>query len=395
MLGPFVKKTTETSIIILLGRGRGVSDFVFVTLAFFFEACDFGNELALECFAFLIRSLSDLVFEEDFLFSNLGVDRNVDLRNLLLLLKGEMNDWRGFLKSAHGEFVGRFHKANVTNSPHSTQINCEDGLQGVYWMAMSHLRLLSTDFDGTLISHFSDGRCAPDFANVLVEHKKSGGLWAVNTGRGLEHAIEGVGKFQPPVQPDFLLTNEREIFHRTPDGRWVPEHAWNEACYKKHDDLFAQSIDIFDRIRNLTEGHPGINLLEENGKPAGVITSDENLMHEFVAFLESECQSMPTFSYQRNTIYLRFAHSDYDKGTALGELCRILQISPLDVLAAGDHFNDISMLDGRYAAHPCCPSNAIPEVCSIVQAAGGYLASKPAAEGVAEAWHFFYSDRQK
>jgi len=259
---------------------------------------------------------------------------------------------------------------------------------------MSHFRLLSTDFDGTLISHFSDGRCAPDFAAVLVEHKKSGGLWAVNTGRSLWHAIEGVEKFQPPVQPDFLLTNEREIFHRTPDGRWVPEHGWNETCYQRHDDLYARSTHIFDRIRLLAEGHPGINLSEENGQLAGVITSDEQVMHEFVSFLETERLKQPEFSYQRNTIYLRFAHTDYHKGSALGELCRILQISASDVLAAGDHFNDIPMLDGRYAEHPCCPSNAIPEVRAVVKKAGGHLASKPAAEGVAESWHFFQVNRQ-
>jgi hydroxymethylpyrimidine pyrophosphatase-like HAD family hydrolase len=257
---------------------------------------------------------------------------------------------------------------------------------------MSHLRLLSTDFDGTLISHFSDGRCAPDFAAVLSEHKKSGGLWAVNTGRSLWHAIEGVEKFQPPVQPDFLLTNEREIFHRTPDGRWVPEQGWNETCYQRHDDLFVRATPIFDRIRELALEHPGINLAEEKGQLAGVITSDEEVMHEFVSFLETHSREMPEFSYQRNTIYLRFAHIDYHKGSCLGELCRILQISPAEVLAAGDHFNDIPMLDGRYAAHPCCPSNAIPEVRVVVESAGGHLASKPAAEGVAESWHFFHAN---
>lgn len=259
---------------------------------------------------------------------------------------------------------------------------------------MSRIRLLSTDFDGTLISHFSDGRCARDFADVLVEHKKSGGFWAVNTGRSLWHAIEGVEKFQSPVHPDFLLTNEREIFHRTPDGRWVPEHGWNEACYKMHEDLFARSADLFASIRALAEEHPGISLAEENGQMAGVITSDEEVMHEFVLFLEASCREVPNFSYQRNTIYLRFSHSDYHKGSSLGELTRILGLSHGEVLAAGDHFNDIPMLDGRYAAHPCCPSNAIPEVIATVKAAGGHLASKPAAEGVAESWHFFQNNHQ-
>lgn len=260
---------------------------------------------------------------------------------------------------------------------------------------MSHLRLLSTDFDGTLISHFSDGRCVEAFADVLVEHRKSGGLWAINTGRSLWHAIEGVEKFRPPVQPDFLLTNEREIFHRTPDGRWVPEHGWNETCYRRHGDLFAKATTLFDRIRDLAAGHPGISIAEEEGQPAGVITSDEQVMHEFVAFLEESCREVPDFSYQRNTIYLRFSHRDYHKGSALGELCRILQIPHSQVLAAGDHFNDIPMLDGRYAAHPCCPSNAIPEVRAIVSQAAGHLAGKPAAEGVAESWHYFQSCLQQ
>ena len=38
---------------------------------------------------------------------------------------------------------------------------------------------------------------------------------------------------------------------------------------------------------------------------------------------------MPDFSYQRNTIYLRFAHRDYHKGSTLGELCRVLGIKPV------------------------------------------------------------------
>jgi hydroxymethylpyrimidine pyrophosphatase-like HAD family hydrolase len=63
------------------------------------------------------------------------------------------------------------------------------------------------------------------------------------------------------------------------------------------------------------------------------------------------------------------------------------------ILAAGDHFNDLPMLDGRFAAYPCCPSNAIPQVRDTVLAAGGHIASQPAANGVAESWHFFHAER--
>ena len=260
---------------------------------------------------------------------------------------------------------------------------------------MSHLRLLSTDFDGTLIEHFSHGRCTADFADVLRHHKKHGGVWAVNTGRGLVHAIEGVEKFQAPVQPDFLLTNEREIFHRSSDGRWIPETGWNQTCYERHDELFENSQAIFDWLRSHADLRPGISIAEEEGRICGVITSTESEMAEFVDLLEKKIASLPDFSYQRNTIYLRFAHRDYHKGSALGELCRVLGIRHDEVLAAGDHFNDLPMLDGRFAAYPCCPSNAIPEVRKTVLAAGGHIASLPAANGVAESWRFFHTEHNK
>ncbi len=77
---------------------------------------------------------------------------------------------------------------------------------------------------------------------------------------------------------------------------------------------------------------------------------------------------------------------DYlDKGASLGELCRLEGIPAAEVLAAGDHYNDLSMLDGTYAAMVACPDNAIPPVKETVRAAGGYVASKPWADGVADA----------
>lgn len=255
---------------------------------------------------------------------------------------------------------------------------------------MSHIRLLSTDFDGTLIGHFSGGRCTTALADVLAAHKRLGGYWAVNTGRSLEHAIAGIAQFHAPVAPDFLLTNEREIFHRNKAGEWVPDELWNERCYKRHENLFTEANALISRIRRMVEGHPDITWIEENGQPAGVVTSNEQVMAEFVAFLESEAEAHPELSYQRNTIYLRFSHRDYHKGSSLEELCRLLGVRKDEVLAAGDHYNDIPMLDGRFASFPCCPVNAIPEVHDIVVAAGGHSASKPAADGVAESWHVFH-----
>jgi hydroxymethylpyrimidine pyrophosphatase-like HAD family hydrolase len=139
---------------------------------------------------------------------------------------------------------------------------------------------------------------------------------------------------------------------------------------ERHAELFRRTDDLFAKIRAHTAEHPGMNLVEENDEPAGVITSDEKAMAEFVAFLESEL-------------------APHHKGSALAELTRLIGLTRADVFAAGDHFNDIPMLDGLHAAHACCPSNAIPEVREIVLRSNGHIATKRAADGVAEAWHFF------
>ncbi len=254
---------------------------------------------------------------------------------------------------------------------------------------MSFLRLFSTDFDGTLIGHPSDGRCLPAFAEVLRRHRAAGGLWAVNTGRGLDHALEGLEKFSAPHEPDFLLTSEREIFLRGRDGGYFPHAEWNDLCYARHDRLFEVSAAVVRSICRFAEHSPDVEVIVEDGRPVGLITSGEHVMEDVAAFIGREAADHPDFSFQRNTVYLRFCHRDYHKGSALGELCQMLGIDRSEVFAAGDHFNDIPMLDGRYAAFPCCPSNAIPEVKRIVAEAGGYVAVRPAADGISEAWEIF------
>jgi hydroxymethylpyrimidine pyrophosphatase-like HAD family hydrolase len=112
-------------------------------------------------------------------------------------------------------------------------------------------------------------------------------------------------------------------------------------------------------------------------------------MDQFCRFLDGMCARLPAFGYQRNTIYVRFCHEAYSKGTALGELARLLDLSHEHVFAAGDHHNDLPMLDGRFARWTACPSNSCDEVKVTVQTAGGYLARGVASEGVVEALRHF------
>src|SRR5207253_6602802 len=130
--------------------------------------------------------------------------------------------------------------------------------------------------------------------------------------------------------------------------------------------------EVIDFVGHKTQARV---IYEANG-PAGVIATSEEEMDRVTKFIDHAKAKEPKFHYQRNTIYLRFCHADYHKGAALAELSRLLEIPREEIFAAGDHHNDISMLDGRFAAMPACPANAISEVKDAVRSAGGFVASK-------------------
>lgn len=260
---------------------------------------------------------------------------------------------------------------------------------------MTGIRLLSTDFDGTLITHGSDGRCGRALAAALEAHKSSGGLWAINTGRSLEHAIEGIEKFHSPVTPDFVLTNEREIYRRSGTGDWHDHGSWNNICHERHRALFEKSAPLLAAIEELAESSREARIVYERGTPAGIVTDNEEAMDRMVDGILKHGTRHPEFHFQRNTIYLRFCHRDYHKGAALGELCRLEAIDRDSVFAAGDHYNDISMLDGTYASMTACPSNAIQEIRDIVALSHGYIASLPGGDGIAEAIEYFQKKRPR
>lgn len=255
---------------------------------------------------------------------------------------------------------------------------------------MSLIRLLSTDFDGTLVGGKWGDRCAPVLAAELKAVVAGGAIWTVNTGRSLESALEGLQKFGAPLTPDYILTSERHIYHPDGKGGWHDYGDWNRLCQEHHDRLFAESGEFFEQIRTLVVKTHGVTLQENaEGVPEGFIAESEDLLDAVTRELDALPGRQPDFHYQRSNIYLRFCHRLYDKGSTLAELGRLLDMPTADILAVGDHQNDIAMLYGCVAGMVACPANAHPSVKATVLKAGGFVSRLDAGEGTAEAIRFY------
>ena len=252
------------------------------------------------------------------------------------------------------------------------------------------IKLLSIDFDGTLVSRVSEPVLDRQCMELIRELQNAGALWAVNTGRSVDLLESGLADFSFPIRPDFILTSERDVFRPGQNGeKWEAFGDWNDRCAREHAELFGSSQSVLAEVVDFVNQKTKARMIYEVNDPIGLIASSEEEMDRVTDFIEEARQKQPKFNYQRNTVYLRFCHADYHKGAALAELARLIGISRENIFAAGDHHNDISMLDGKVAALPACPANAIPEVKNAVHAAGGYVAKREHGAGVHEALKHF------
>jgi HAD superfamily hydrolase (TIGR01484 family) len=252
------------------------------------------------------------------------------------------------------------------------------------------IHLLSTDFDGTLVAHDSDPVLDRDCMELIGQLRSEGAMWAINTGRSVQLLESGLIDFEFPVHPDFILTSERDVFRPSSNGgRWEPFGEWNSRVARDHAELFVSASSVLAEVLDFITHKTRARVLYDRSAVEGLIASDEEEMDRIVRFIDEARVAHDKFHYQRNTVYLRFCHADYHKGAALAELSRLIEIPREQTFAAGDHYNDISMLDGRYAQFPACPANAIPEVKEAVRNADGYVAKNYCGAGVYEALRYF------
>jgi HAD superfamily hydrolase (TIGR01484 family) len=254
----------------------------------------------------------------------------------------------------------------------------------------SRIQLLSIDFDGTLVSHAREPALDLQCMETIRDLQNAGTIWAINSGRSVDLLESGLASFEIPIRPDFILTTERDVFRPGRNGdNWEPFGDWNDRCARDHAELFSSAQPVLAEVIDFVTQETKARLIYDSDRLEGLAAENEEEMEQIAKFIEEARAGHPKFDYQRNGIYLRFCHTDYHKGAALAELARLIGVSRDNIFAAGDHHNDISMLNGKVAAMPSCPANAIPEVQTAVRNAGGYVAEREHGAGVHEALRYF------
>src|SRR6266699_2465389 len=210
----------------------------------------------------------------------------------------------------------------------------------------SPIQLLSLDFDGTLVSRAGEPVLDMQCMELIRDLQDAGAIWAINTGRSVDLLESGLVDFSFPIRPDFILTNERDVFRPGQNGdKWEAFGDWNERCAREHADLFSSSQSVLAEVVDFRKQKTKARMIYEASEPIGLIANSEEEMDRVTEFIEEARAKQPKFDYQRNTVYLRFCHTDYHKGAALGELSRLTDARAKKIFTRVIHNTNVQILN--------------------------------------------------
>ncbi len=252
----------------------------------------------------------------------------------------------------------------------------------------SPIKLISTDFDGTMHAENSATPVPLHLQEMIASLQQQGVKWVVNTGRDLPGLLYMMERARLSVKPDFLVVVEREI-HTLNGHGYKAWDEWNRLCMKQQDELFARIRPRLPELVKWVHDHFDATIYQDEYSPFCLVAASNPDASLILDKLLEFFGDIPELTVVRNDIYARLSHARYNKGTSLGAVARHLNLESAQVLAAGDHYNDLPMLSREVAHWLIAPGNAIPEVKAAVKQQGGYVSTQACGQGLAEGLEYW------
>ena len=257
------------------------------------------------------------------------------------------------------------------------------------------IKLIALDFDLTIY----DYRRPADTLHLRswFERLSSQGV-LVGTASGrtfesLRHEITAIGMEWGKPFPSFAIVEEGVIL--SPDGEpWPGLDQRNRDRALVIDDMNARLLPHFESAANwATANQISIERAISTG-PFGI-----NVVFDTPANAERVRQQLLTqVPRDWNCRISRNHHIGLglpigsEKGQAVSDLVRRLNLSNHEALVVGDNLNDLCMLDSHHGFRTATVGNAVPEVRNAIAVNGGVQAEGHIAFGVAEIFAAHFGD---
>lgn len=252
------------------------------------------------------------------------------------------------------------------------------------------------DFDGTIMVYDEEpGFFHPEVIQEMNTFPSRGITWYTNSGRHIEGQEKVLGlcrKHGLTCMPEALICGESFIYERS-ETEYLPLEPWNSEA-KVIQKTFHRNVQRVLRSR-LTEFARYVDAEKTFLTDMGTyfFVDQEKEEHAVVArMLDGVIREAGGGLLVKNGPWL-FAQPDaLNKGCALHRFLEHRGIPSDEVLAVGDHENDLSMLDGLTAGKTGCPASAIPEVRRLVLSSGGYVSDLDGPLGTLDVLRHYLGD---
>lgn len=246
------------------------------------------------------------------------------------------------------------------------------------------VQLICLDLDGTALD--TDGVhwwLADELVELLNALADRGVRWCANSGRTADNQFGIIQACRSLANmPVAVLACERYIYWTQP--RWRSHEPFNSGMRQRMDELYPRMLQVLQPHRErLRVRFEFLHELDRDGICAWCL-ADESAAPALAIELNAMIESIPDAKVLRNKDWLILTHELASKGLVLREAAGHLGIPPEGILAIGDNYNDLDMLDPAIAARLGCPSDAVPDVMDAVTAAGGTVSGLPGSSGTAD-----------
>lgn len=250
-------------------------------------------------------------------------------------------------------------------------------------------RLIALDFDGTSAVYEPRMEIHPGLADTLAQLRRCGYGWVLNSDRYTDTLIEIAVLLPPEVRPEAVLSAQRFIHRRNGNGVYEPLQPWNDSRRELHRALWRSIEPFFPEWQREIEADFTVRDRVVNDVVfACRVPDDEN--PSLRERMRSYIRPWPTAQLSGNHEWSFILHADFSKARLLEQYCEVCGIEPEKIIAVGDGYNDITMLDATLTPHAGCPADACPEVQAAVRAGGGYVAGSSGPEGTIEVIRFYH-----
>jgi hydroxymethylpyrimidine pyrophosphatase-like HAD family hydrolase len=243
--------------------------------------------------------------------------------------------------------------------------------------------VIALDLDGTSARYEPRFELDPEIRSVLAEFRaiNPGLRWVLNSDRFEGEMIRLAEYLEPDERPEAILSCQHLIYLRQGDA-YVPHDAWNDRHRNLHGQLWR---DIYPRFhgwqQRIRKEFPVHELFVCDRYFAFRVPPKR--LPALRKHVRDLLNPWPDAGISGNHEWVFVNHRRFSKGALLKEYAQLISVDAAEILAIGDGYNDLSMLDRRVAAHLGCPSDAASEVRRSVGDAGGIVADKPGPAGTA------------